>query len=451
MRNYIIILLFTVFYFLVPVPSVYADELSELKIQMQKIQEENLLLRKQLNEQKEQLNAQDNIIQPLMRKIDDIEAKMSVSSTGEQEIKGVVEEILAEKEQERELLNLFSEGGLDNMIFHGYTDLEWKNDEFDRAQGGTRGHNFFDNHHFNLWFGYRMADNLIAKGELEIEHAGEEWKLEFGDIEWKPFSNDNLELLLGKVLVPLGIENPVHASVWNKLISRPLPSISIIPGTYGDVGFEARGWLPSYDDAKMRYHLYVVNGLGDNDADNIYEQNRLKRSRDNNNNKAVGGQIALFPIKELELGGSGYFGKWDDNGANDTFISGAHLIYKKDPVEIRTEYVFQRIENANGANSRDANLQGWYLQGAYKFSSLNINGFLNRCEAVSRYDWMNNEDGVAGLKQGAVPSGRSEQRIAFGLVFRPQDWLQFKMEYLYRDQKDAENDNGLALQTVVNW
>ena len=336
------------------------------------------------------------------------------------------------------------------MLFHGYVDLEWKSVEFDRAQGGSRGHNFFDNHHFNLWFGYILADNLVAKGEIEIEH-GEEFKLEFGEIEWKPFSNDHLEILLGKILVPLGIENPVHSSVWNKLISRPLPSRSIIPGTYGDIGIEARGWLPSTANPQFRYHIYVVNGLGDNDGDNIYEQKSLKRSRDNNGNKSVGGQIAIFPLDGVEVGGSGYYGKWDDNDNNEFYILGPHFIYDKDPIEIRVEYIFQHIEMANGPGSPNAYLSGFYFQGAYQIPGFGRNSYSSKWEAVARFDWVDNEDGVASLKQGDIPPGKSSNRIAAGLIFRPQDWLQFKIEYLYRNNKNAKNDNGLAFQSVANW
>lgn len=86
----------------------------------------------------------------------------NTSLSGEQNIRSIVEDILLEREQEEELAAAFSEGGLENMLFHGYVDLEWKSVEFDRAQGGSRGHNFFDNHHFNLWFGYNLADNLVA-------------------------------------------------------------------------------------------------------------------------------------------------------------------------------------------------------------------------------------------------------------------------------------------------
>ncbi len=375
----------------------------------------------------------------------------NTTSQGEQNIRRFIEEVLEEKDREKELTALFSEGGVENMIFHGYADLEWKNAQFDRAQGGSENHNFFDNHHFNLWFGYIMADNLMTKSEVEIEHGGDEFKLEFGDIEWKPFSNDRLELLMGKILVPLGIENPVHASVRNKLISRPLPSRSILPGTYGDIGVEARGWLPSFNNAKFRYHLYVVNGIGDGDGDNIYEQNSLKRSRDNNDNKFVGVQIAIFPMNGMEIGGSGYYGKWDDNDENTTFIVGPHFIYNKDPLEIRAEYIYQYIENANGPASPNAGLFGWYFQGAYKLPGLLKSSFLNKWELVARYDWIQNEDGVVSLKQGNIPSGESEDRVATGLIFRPQDWLQFKLEYLYRNNKDTGDDNGLAVQTVANW
>lgn len=314
---------------LIPQTDVFAETASDFQKEAQALRKRNQALEQALKQQK-----------------------------SEEEIRRIVEELLDEREGDKQLAALFSEGGSENMIFHGYVDLEWKNTAFDRAQGGQRGHNFFDNHHFNLWFGYRITDDLIAKSEIEIEHAGEDFGVEFATLEWKPFSSDLLELVMGLILVPLGAEHPVHASVRNKLISRPLPSISMIPGTYGDIGIEARGWFPSFSSVKIRYHFYIVNGVGDGDGDQVYEQNALTRGRDNNGDKAFGTQIAIFPARGLELGGSGYFGKWDDQDEKETSILGAHFIYDVDPVEIRTEYIFQEIEQALGAGSGNAVLRG---------------------------------------------------------------------------------------------
>ncbi len=419
---------------LIPQVKGFCETPSGSQTEIQELRDKNHDLQEQLNLQREMLGRLG-----LKQKKD------------KQEIIRITKDLLDEREEERMLSNLFSAGGVENMIFHGYVDLEWKSEAFDRAQGGSRGHNFFDNHHFNLWFGYRMTDNLIAKSEIEIEHGGEDFSVEFATIEWKPFSSDRLELLLGKILVPLGIENPVHASVRNKLISRPLPSVSIVPGTYGDIGLEARGWYPSLPDARVRYHFYIVNGLGDDEGDQIYGQNAVTRGRDNNNNKAVGTQIALLPMAGLELGGSVYFGKWDDRDRNKTTFLATHLIYTTNPVEIRAEHVLQEIEQAGGTGTRDATLQGFYIQGAYRFSGTQRNPVLNRLEFVTRYDWIENEDGVIDLKQGDIPKGKSEGRLAVGLIFRPLEQLQFKAEFLYRDNKDSGDDKGLALQAVANW
>ena len=412
--------------------SAFCETPSELQGEMKQMREKNKDLQEQLNQHR-------TLIKQLQQK------------KNEEEIRRIAEDLLDEREEEKKLAKLFSDGGLENMIFHGYVDLEWKNGAFDRAQGGSRGHNFFDNHHFNLWFGYRITDDLIAKSEIEIEHAGEVFELEFATLEWKPFSSDFLEIVMGMILVPLGVENPVHASVWNKLISRPLPSLSIIPGTYGDIGIEARGWYPSFSAPKLRYHFYIVNGLGDDDGDQIYEQDALTRGRDNNGNKAVGTQIAVFPMQGLELGGSGYLGLWDDLDRNKTYILVTHLVYQIDPVEFRAEYVKQEIEQAKGPGTGDATLQGFYIQGAYSLAGLGENQFFNRLEFVSRYDRITNEDGVTGLKQGDIPKGTSEQRIAVGLIFRPLGQLQFKVEYMRRENIDSGDDKGLALQAVANW
>lgn len=76
---------------------------------------------------------------------------------------------------------------------------------------------------------------------------------------------------------------------------------------------------------------------------------------------------------------------------------------------------------------------------------------MNRLAFVTRYDWIVNADGLTDLKQGEIPRGESEERLAIGLVFRPLGQLQFKSEYLYRNNRDANDNQGLAFQVVANW
>lgn len=339
------------------------------------------------------------------------------------------------------------------MIFHGYIDFEARNKDSLR-----RSESSFDNHHFNLFLGSQLADNLRAHGEIEIEH-GKDFSVEFAQIEWKPLHNDALELWFGAMVVPFGIEHRVHASPSNKLITRPIPMRAIVPGTFTDAGINATGVFPLATWAKINYSVYGINGLGDRNKDGIFEQKNSIKSpdlRDINDNKSIGFQLNLIPLggietRGIEVGGSGLFGKWDVKDNNDYTMFGAHLIASFEPFELRGEYVRLDVDKPGVANVKDAALSGFYVQGSWRAHKM--------VELIARYDSVDNEDGLPALNEGPVPvkagTGVKDNRITLGVLLRPQDWLAFKFEYFHRDidskSKDRDFDNGFGFQVVANW
>lgn len=339
------------------------------------------------------------------------------------------------------------------MIFHGYIDFEARNKDSLR-----RSESSFDNLHFNLFLGSQLADNLRAQGEIEMEHGGEEFSVEFAQIEWKPLRNDALELAFGKFVVPFGIEHRVHASPSNKLITRPLPMESIVPGTFSDAGINAAGIFPLATWAKINYSVYTINGLGDKNKDGIFQQDNVKGDdvRDINDNKSIGFQLNLIPLggietRGIEVGGSGLFGKWDVKDKHSYTMFGAHLIANFEPFEFRGEYVRLDVDKPGVANLKDAALSGFYVQGSWRAHKM--------VELIARYDSADNENGIPALKRGPVPvkagTGVKDNRITLGILLRPQDWLAFKVEYFHRDidskSKDRDFDNGVGFQAVANW
>lgn len=343
--------------------------------------------------------------------------------------------------------------GAQEMIFHGYIDFEARNKDSLRRSEST-----FDTHHFNLFLGSQLADNLRAHGEIEIEH-GRDFSVEFAQIEWKPLYRDTLELWFGAMVVPFGIEHRVHASPRNKLITRPLPMRAIVPGTFTDAGINATGVFPLANWAKINYNVYGINGLGDRDRDGIFEQsNSIKKPdlRDINDNKSIGFQFNLIPVggietRGIEVGGSGLFGKWDVQDDNDYTMFGVHLIANFAPFELRGEYVRLDVDKPGVANLKDAVLSGFYVQGSWRAHKF--------VELIARYDVVDNEDGLPALNEGPVPvkagTGAEDSRITLGVLLRPQDWLAFKLEYFHRDidsqSTNRDFDNGFGFQAVAYW
>ncbi len=351
------------------------------------------------------------------------------------------------------VLLLVTPAGAQEMIFHGYVDFEARNKDHIRRTESS-----FDNHHFNLFLGSKLADNLIAQGEAEIEHGGQ-FKMEFAQIEWKPLYSDTLELVFGKFVVPFGIEHRVHASPRNKLITRPLPMRAIVPGTFSDAGINVTGVFPLANWATINYSAYTINGLGDKDRDGIFEQSNTlvgTEARDINDNKSLGFQLNLVPpggieTRGIEVGASGLIGKWDVKDDRDYAMLGAHVIASFEPFEVRAEYVWLNVDKPGVAAKNDATVSGFYVQGSWQ-----VHKFV---ELVARYDRVDNKDGLPALNEGPVPvtagTGVKDSRITLGVLLRPQDWLAFKVEYFHRDNDSKSQnknlDNGVGFQAVASW
>ncbi|MFQ5847035.1 MAG: porin [Candidatus Methylomirabilales bacterium] len=338
------------------------------------------------------------------------------------------------------------------MIFHGYIDFEARNqDHAGRAEG------IFDNHHFNLFLGSELADNLRAQGEIEFEHTTGV-KVEFAQIEWKPLYNDLLELWFGYFVVPFGVEHRVHASPRNKLVSRPSPSRAIVPGTFSDAGILATGVLPLGTVATLNYNGYVINGLKDGDRDGVFEQSNVKGSdsRDINDDKSFGLQLNLIPLagvetRGIEVGGSLLAGKWDVWNDNDYVMWGVHGVVNFEPFELRAEFNQLNVDNPGVGTLSEATLNGWYVQGSWAAHPL--------VELIARYDAVDNDDGLPSIKEGPTPittgTAVDEGRITVGVRFTPQEWLAFKLEYFNRSTDNratnAPQEDGIGFQAVANW
>jgi hypothetical protein len=104
----------------------------------------------------------------------------------------------------------------------GWVDFLYKDtDKQDSKQ-------FFDLHHFYLYFDNELTENWRAFAELEFEHVPEleggggsgELKLERGYIQYT--YNDHAKSRLGKFNTPLGIWTPTHWAIYVDTVTKPI-------------------------------------------------------------------------------------------------------------------------------------------------------------------------------------------------------------------------------------
>lgn len=141
--------------------------------------------------------------------------------------------------------------------------------------------NYFLDHSTGTWGQY---------GSVNVERAFMEWTPE-----------DAYSFRAGKFFTPFGIWNVDHGTPV--LLTARVPYfLTYLPETQMGVELFGRFNFPHTD---LDYSVYVSNGRG-----------LLKEMEDTNNDKSIGGRLALklqMPVfKELSLGGSGYYGKHDE-------------------------------------------------------------------------------------------------------------------------------------------
>ena len=194
--------------------------------------------------------------------------------------------------------NLSPQPGNSRFLLRGYSDATFMSNDEETTFGNAR---------IVPLFLYKQSDKLFFEGELEFgfEDGEVEIALEYANFFYTLAPNVNFRA--GKILVPFGIFfDRLHPSWINRLPTNPLGygHDGILPTS--DLGAEIRG--ASYlGGMKFNYSVYVTNGPRIEDGEDEAEEVGMivhEPDEDNNNNKAIGGRIGLFPLRDqsLELG-----------------------------------------------------------------------------------------------------------------------------------------------------
>ena len=233
----------------------------------------------------------------------------------------------------------------------------------------------FNSSHFNPIFLYQLEDNLMASAEIEIETGGDEFILEYGQIDY--LANDYLTFTAGKFLVPFGVFNRrLHPTWISRVPGMPLSNDQVVPTDWSETGLMVSGAAGFGDQGgRINYAAYVVNGLEGPSGTDIPEMRKERDPRDTyNSNKGVGGRLGMVPAAGVEFGFSGFTCKYDTNAIPRLNINmyGADAEYHwQDLFELRGE--FNQADQQIQPDSLDAkNLPYWRKRGYYLQAALRL-------------------------------------------------------------------------------
>ncbi len=299
----------------------------------------------------------------------------------------------------------------------------------------------FDAEAFELVLSGRPHPRLGFFAEIEFERAatvgggrGGEVLLEqaYAAYEITPLFN----LRAGVLLVPFGNYNLNHYSPARDVITRPLVSHVVAPADWTDNGIGLTGETFLGDLWGFQYQLYTVAGLGDGITAMGSRAGRQSFGEDNNNNKAVVGRFAWNRGNGLELGLSGYSGKYDDAGRLSLDGWAGDIVVRFPRLEIAAEYNYLEGERLVGP---PAVLDGYYgrvvldvTPGAWRRDSSFGRLFPDASlDLVAQFD----KAEVEGPLDGSFERNE-ERRTTFGLSFRPSHQWVLKLNW---EENEATN------------
>ena len=297
---------------------------------------------------------------------------------------------------------------------------------------------------FNPGFHFRMTDKLHLNAELEMEfEADKKRKQEFEiDLEFAQFdylATDWLVISGGRFLTPFNtFGTRLHPTWINKLSSAP--------PIYGGHGHGSGGFIPVMktigamvsggkalwsDDAKINYALFVGNGPTSEDGvDDPTDEDELLDLEFNNtpdleDGVMVGGRLGFLPIRNLELGVSYATSDPDDVRFH---LIGVDAWYNYEGLELRGEFAY--LERDEG--SVDANVQGYWLQAAYRLNRIfpernGLHGIANRLEPVVRFG------------QVSKFSEKNRDQLVIGLNYWLFESAPLKVSYEFNNGAVADN------------
>lgn len=263
---------------------------------------------------------------------------------------------------------------------------------------------------FNPMFHFQYSDRILWEAELEIEveEGGDtEIGLEYTTIDL--FINDNMVLMAGKFLSPIGnFRQNLHPSWINKLPSAPPGFGHDGAAPLAEVGVQLRGGFNFGQQQKITYAGFVGNGpkLEGEDGE-IHGIDTDGFAGDPDDEKVFGGRISILPMPKLELGVSAAIGDaavvenddmdFEGDPKRDYDVLGFDASYQWNNLDLRGEYVKQEVETLETSVAPEGGeWETWYIQSAYKF------GTQAKWEGVLRYTDYNSPHADESQEQWAL-------------------------------------------------
>ena len=352
-------------------------------------------------------------------------------------------------------------------------------------------HGRVDIPHAVIYLGYDFGRGWTFGTEIEFEHGGNglayekedeeggEWEQEVekgGEVELEQFwlqksFSKALNLRIGHIVVPVGLNNAHHEPLSYFTVYRPEGENTIMPSTWHQTGLSLWG---RYGD--FRYEAQLLAGLN---ADGFTNVNWIKNGNksplefDVANKYGVALRVDNYTVKGLRLGLSGYYGhsignSYPNNAAGvdaeykgQVLIGAVDLTYKGYNWIVRGQadygylgdaaqlkYVYNRL-NSKSPYKHSAfvskNAYAWGIEAGYDLFSVignwskvkGLDAERPQLYVFGRYEQYNP---YASQTKGTAYDYTEVKRFAVGLNYHPIKQIVIKAEYSKRLLRSLYND-----------
>ncbi|SNR36715.1 hypothetical protein [Lutibacter flavus] len=310
----------------------------------------------------------------------------------------------------------------------GYGQIDYN--EPDGSKAGN-----IDVHRLVILFGYNFNEKVSFLTEIEYEHVKEVY-VEQAFVKYK--ANENLNVLAGLMLVPMGIINEFHEPTTYYGVERPNVDKYIVPTTWRELGVGISG---NIDNASLKYQAYLFNGFksfaggeGVLRGSDGLRKGRQKGAESVVNSPNFSTKLDYYGILGLRLGVSGYFGKTqtDDSSIEDSTVGvsmiGLDARYKYNNLELRGQYITTSLSDTdkyNALTGKDlgSKMNGFYGEIAYNFDLKGV----EKLTPFLRYEKHNTHADTEGSLIANEAYDRDE--LIFGLNYKVAQGAAFKVDY----------------------
>jgi len=318
-----------------------------------------------------------------------------------------------------------SHGWWNKTSLGGYGELH--------LEGGDKDE--IDFHRFVLFVGHEMSDQIRLFTEFELEHslAGEgqpgEVELEQAYIEFDVTPNHHA--LAGLWLMPIGIMNDTHEPPTFYGVERNNVEKNIIPTTWWECGFGARGNLENGIGYNIGAHSGLSTPITGGNAFKI-RNGRQKCAEATAKDFAYSGRLTYTAVPGLELAVSGQYQNDLTQGqdpTNATLIA-PHIVYSKDGFGLRALYAHWDLDSTGASAVGRGEQSGWYVEPSYRFEL----GSAGDLGFFARYAAFDNEAGDS--------TDSETQETNLGANYWPHEDVVLKADLLVQDTPEGtDSDN----------